>query len=357
MKRSTVLLLSILIILTISGFETYFILLHYKNHRDDANIINQAGIIRGSIQRVSKLSLYNKKESTRDSEKIINSIDQLIINFKEEADKFKLQGHSEDFKGFIIELDKHWSELKNNIAAYRKNPTLTNKTGLIEKSEYLWEIADNVTLKAQKYSEEKIRSFFSIIPIAGINILMVLLLGIMIQKYVKNELEFLANYDILTRSLNRQSYATIIKKEAERCNRYTCLLSLIVLDIDDFKKINDTYGHKTGDIVLTELSDLIRNKIRAGDYLFRIGGEEFAILLTNTEVETGTSLAERIRMNIKKNKFSEACCVTVSMGLAGYIKDEGVDSFFRRADSSLYQAKKDGKNRVHLINQSHGEKL
>ena len=174
MKRSTVLLLSILIILTISGFETYFILLHYKNHRDDANIINQAGIIRGSIQRVSKLSLYNKKESTRDSEKIINSIDQLIINFKEEADKFKLQGHSEDFKGFIIELDKHWSELKNNIAAYRKNPTLTNKTGLIEKSEYLWEIADNVTLKAQKYSEDKLWSLFAITPIAGLNILMLL---------------------------------------------------------------------------------------------------------------------------------------------------------------------------------------
>ncbi|MGM0419319.1 MAG: GGDEF domain-containing protein, partial [Thermodesulfobacteriota bacterium] len=130
------------------------------------------------------------------------------------------------------------------------------------------------------------------------------------------------------------------------CKRYETPLSLMILDIDYFKNINDTFGHQTGDKVLKELSQLIQTTIRDSDYFFRIGGEEFALLLPNTSTKNAGDSARRLRKKTEQNNFTKVNKITVSIGLTQYIQDEDEDSFIKRADTALYKAKENGRNRV-----------
>ncbi|MGM0609342.1 MAG: GGDEF domain-containing protein, partial [Candidatus Muiribacteriota bacterium] len=130
------------------------------------------------------------------------------------------------------------------------------------------------------------------------------------------------------------------------CKRYETPLSLMILDIDYFKNINDTFGHQTGDKVLKELSELIQSIVRDSDYFFRIGGEEFAVLLPNTSTKNADDSAQRIKSKTEQHNFTKVKKLTVSIGLTEYITNEDEDSFIKRADTALYKAKENGRNKV-----------
>jgi diguanylate cyclase (GGDEF)-like protein len=160
------------------------------------------------------------------------------------------------------------------------------------------------------------------------------------------EKEHLAETDPLTKIYNRLKFDSIFASEIMRVQRYKTPLSLIIFDIDDFKQINDTYGHNVGDNVLIELTKVVSNNIRTTDIFARWGGEEFVILTPNTDMDHAKELAERLRVAIEDSIFKEAFTVTCSFGVAEFKKGDTTDTLSKRADDALYEAKKSGKNRV-----------
>jgi diguanylate cyclase (GGDEF)-like protein/hemerythrin-like metal-binding protein len=128
--------------------------------------------------------------------------------------------------------------------------------------------------------------------------------------------------------------------------RYNEPLTMILLDLDHFKNINDTWGHPVGDIVLKETSEIISSAIRKSDYVFRVGGEEFVVLMPKTEINDALVLADKIRIEVENNDYSIAKKVTVSIGAAQKYKSESLDNWYARTDKALYFAKESGRNCV-----------
>lgn len=155
--------------------------------------------------------------------------------------------------------------------------------------------------------------------------------------------------DGLTGLYNSRHFFGRAKEEIVRCNRYASSLSLILLDVDDFKRFNDTYGHIDGDRVLAKLADVIRDEIRIVDSAYRYGGEEFIVIFPETEPKEAEIVAERIRKAFEKTIFSPApgstVNMTISIGGGSYRSGEDLTSFVKRIDEAMYEAKKLGKNR------------
>lgn len=155
--------------------------------------------------------------------------------------------------------------------------------------------------------------------------------------------------DALTNLYNRRYFETTFAREFARAKRYNSQLSLVVVDIDWFKKINDTYGHSCGDYVLRELSWLMAENFRQTDIIFRYGGEEFVILLTETDGNSAIIPVERLRRAVEDNKFKfkgVELNVTISAGISSNKDVNEVCQMFDNADKALYQAKEEGRNRV-----------
>ncbi len=150
--------------------------------------------------------------------------------------------------------------------------------------------------------------------------------------------------DTLTQLYNRHFFDIHIIKEINRALRYQCELSLIMLDIDHFKRVNDTYGHDVGDLVLTELAMILDDHCRQSDIPIRWGGEEFIILLPETDKQGAKKLAERIRCTIETYGFTTAGHQTASFGVAILVDD--YQTLIKQADKALYKAKENGRNIV-----------
>ena len=153
--------------------------------------------------------------------------------------------------------------------------------------------------------------------------------------------------DDLTKLNNRKSYNEKIKQLLSQYNRYKTPFSIIMYDIDDFKQINDTYGHSIGDDVLMDMSRLIKSHIRDTDYIFRVGGEEFVILLTETKIDKAKVVSEKIRNSVENDlKTVKDKKITISIGLSEVREDDNEDVIYVRVDELLYKAKNSGKNKV-----------
>ncbi len=158
-----------------------------------------------------------------------------------------------------------------------------------------------------------------------------------------------AIHDDLTGAYNRGYLFHILKREMALADRGECIFSLCIFDLDDFKKVNDKYGHLSGDIVLKKISQEIRDNIRKEDYFARYGGEEFALILAYPNLEHALISVNRIKGLVAEICFSglpEDFRMTVSMGLTQYCPQEDMDTLIKRADEALYKAKKNGKNRI-----------
>ena len=158
--------------------------------------------------------------------------------------------------------------------------------------------------------------------------------------------------DNLTKLFNSRHFFTQLTAEIERTNRYHHTLTLLMMDIDNFKQFNDSYGHLEGDHVLVRFADVVRQCLRRTDAAYRYGGEEFVVILPETVGHQGVVTAERIRVEFKKEVFTPrpgtAVHKTVSTGVAQYIGNEALTDFVRRADSNMYRAKQRGKDQVYF---------
>jgi diguanylate cyclase (GGDEF)-like protein len=158
------------------------------------------------------------------------------------------------------------------------------------------------------------------------------------------KLELLATTDQLTGAFNRHKFEELAAEELERVGRYDYPLSVVLFDIDHFKKINDTYGHFIGDRVLKELVILLEEHVRQADTIVRWGGEEFLVLAPHTDRQGIEDLSEKLREAVESFSFPEVGRVTISLGATTYRDQESLDRFLSRADEALYDAKTSGRN-------------
>ena len=156
-------------------------------------------------------------------------------------------------------------------------------------------------------------------------------------------------HDPLTGALNRGALDTMLDKEVDLALRHENALSVLMIDVDHFKKINDTHGHSMGDQVLRALADKLKSQIRTSDVLFRYGGEEFTIILNNTDPIGAKLLAQRVRRSVEEMTYFNqgiALQLTISIGMAALEKGDTTAQLLKRADHALYSAKKSGRNCV-----------
>lgn len=166
------------------------------------------------------------------------------------------------------------------------------------------------------------------------------------RRRLEEELRRLAATDPLTGIYNRRRFDELLSAEVHRAARYRTPLSFIILDIDRFKRINDTLGHASGDLILTRITALVAASIRADDIFARLGGEEFGVLAPNVTLAECGKLAEKLRAAVEQMAVGEVPRVTCSFGATEYRMGEAPDEFVKRADEALYRAKANGRNRV-----------
>lgn len=182
---------------------------------------------------------------------------------------------------------------------------------------------------------------------------LILLVGIIswlrLESSYKSNLEHLARTDVLTGALNRRAFGDFLARELSRSERFHHPLSLVLLDIDNFKQLNDEYGHLFGDSVLKEFCRIIHSEIRHSDVFCRWGGEEFVILLPETNVKDAFHIIEKLRQLIAATPFStheHSTAITFSAGIASYPQKLDADALVKAADLCLYEAKSNSRNRT-----------
>ena len=167
------------------------------------------------------------------------------------------------------------------------------------------------------------------------------------------KLQKLATTDGLTKLYNSRSFYSQLELEVDRYNRYKHPLSLLLLDIDNFKEFNDNFGHLEGDKVLVRFSQIIKSCLRTNDSAYRYGGEEFTVILPETNGDEAKTVAQRIRSSLESEKFKpipdKNAQITISIGVTQYYPKEELSAFIRRADKAMYLSKKNGRNRVSVL--------
>jgi len=174
------------------------------------------------------------------------------------------------------------------------------------------------------------------------------------KKQLLENLKFLSTTDSLTGLFNRRALTDMLGHEIEKAKRYDSELSLVLCDVDRFKKINDTYGHTAGDKVLKDLSEMLTASLRKADILGRHGGDEFMLILPETSLEGAENLAEKIRSSVKKSDVfvenQKKTHISLSIGIAHFGEAAAdIDSLVKKADNALYQSKQAGRNKVSVI--------
>jgi diguanylate cyclase (GGDEF)-like protein len=166
------------------------------------------------------------------------------------------------------------------------------------------------------------------------------------------KLEQLATIDKLSGLYNRMKIENYCEMEIDKVKRYNEVFSVILIDIDYFKEINDDYGHNIGDRVISSISKILQSSIRRVDYVGRWGGEEFLILLPKTTAQQAFQIAEKIRITIMEEDFSPAQNITISAGITEYMQGDTTEKIIQRADEELYKAKESGRNQIQIYEAS-----
>ena len=183
-------------------------------------------------------------------------------------------------------------------------------------------------------------------PVAYVTVVAVAMAGLEMLRRSQAALARLVTLDALTNVLNARAFAERLGQELDRNRRYPRPLALLYLDLDNFKVINDTHGHQTGDAVLRLVADAMRTSVRTADVLGRLGGDEFAVLMPETDAQVADAAAKRLVAGLR-NVFKGTPNVTASIGVvACATTDASADDLLRRADQAMYDAKRMGKDRV-----------
>ncbi len=338
-SKSSLLIILLIIFFFVVFFGFSFIINTVKIYRtDDAFIINRLGQIRGSIQRYAKLKIINLPEATQVKNYINKAFKEVD---REYLDNKILESYQKkfQFRKSYINLKTEWQKLER-----------TNSTPqILTLSERCWQLADQTTTKAQRIAEMKDEHLLTIIEnVRNLIFCIIFMLIAAIYFFVKKDLEKNATLDGLTLLYNRNYFGNQLQRCIWKSRKDNLPISVIMIDIDHFKQINDTYGHAKGDEVLAKVAQIIRKQIRESDLAFRYGGEEFLVALPGISLDEAVKIAERIREAIKNTNFGIRRKVTVSCGITEYRAGDTLKEFVKRADKALYTAKNRGRDRCEI---------
>ena len=200
--------------------------------------------------------------------------------------------------------------------------------------------------RAERWEFVATTSFFSAIALIGPAVVGTRI--IRRERTFQDEMVRLSQQDHLTGLFNRRRIAELLQSEIERALRYQTKFSVILMDIDHFKAVNDRLGHQAGDEVLMGIADIVRSGVRAADLVGRWGGEEFVIISPETDIGGSYSLAEKIRTRLESADLGEAGHKTASFGVTAFDDGDDIESLIARADAGLYAAKQGGRNRIEV---------
>ena len=185
--------------------------------------------------------------------------------------------------------------------------------------------------------------------VAEVDLIRIYVTDITQRKRNEEEIYILATTDSLTGIANRREFTAILLRELAQTKRYGMPMALIMYDLDYFKRVNDTFGHDVGDHVLQTVTALVQENIRATDIVGRWGGEEFMVLMPQSDIQVARNTAEKLRLAIAAHYFEKVNKLTVSFGVVAFESQDDLDSLLKRVDDALYQAKKKGRNRVEVL--------
>ncbi|MEA2063129.1 MAG: GGDEF domain-containing protein [Gemmatimonadota bacterium] len=341
MKRPVVHFISMtIILLVLFAVNGWFVFSAAGRARGDAMMVDHLGFTRGAIQRVVKLELWQVE-----SDKLIEDIDAIIHGVLLKKG-FVFKGKEEKAGDRIVLLGRQWEVLKGGIMAYRENPGQREKLRLIEESEMCWSMADAAPFQALIDSAAGLRHLMLVLILLGVNPVLLFLMVLVNRKYLKNKLEMQSSYDSLTDTLNRQAYEKAIEKETRRVARHGGIISMIVIEIDNFDKVIERHGAGISDEMLVIAACIIENQIRASDYICRLEEEKFVVIAPESSLDSARQLGEKLRKAIEDFEFDEVGRLTISLGVAEYQTGETGGDLLSRADSALARAIESGRNRV-----------
>lgn len=335
--------ISIFILLT----NTLIILNLVDLSADQLNLINIAGRQRMLSQKMAKdVLLYVNGEIQ------FSRIEEAISEFEKNLDDIKTGNEQRDIP-FLqndsiyaqhIVVSNGWSNFKKNLLVLKEEPdNYFAREYIISYNEiFLNKIDRLVDYYEEDAVHEEILKYQLMILVFGTIIILVTWL-------VVRRIIYKSGIDQLTKVYNRRRGAQHLRRLIQSSIEKNKDLSLIIFDIDDFKKVNDTYGHNAGDEVLKKIVEVVKSSIRDKDILVRWGGEEFLILTPDIDIDTAISVAERVRETVAEYQFAEVGQITCSFGVSQLKKDEEDESFaelIKRADDALYYAKGNSKNMV-----------
>jgi len=203
------------------------------------------------------------------------------------------------------------------------------------------------------YFDSNIMDNFLVVLNILCTVLLTFSLQMMINKKLYIQVELLAITDPLTKVYNRRKVEDVIQNEINRSSRYSNSFCILLADIDHFKHFNDTYGHDIGDKALIHVTDLISSNTRTCDTVGRWGGEEFLIVLPNTNIHNAITTADKLVKSIHKNTLTlneEQATISISIGVAEFVETSSFESIIKNADDALYLAKENGRNRYEVSN-------
>ncbi|MDD2358036.1 MAG: sensor domain-containing diguanylate cyclase [Thiovulaceae bacterium] len=309
--------------------ENSNLLSEYKKAVDLSNIVsktNPKGVITYVNDKFCEISGYTRDELIGKPHNIIRHPDMPREAFKELWDTIKMK---KSWNGIVTNMKKDGSQY---IVDTTIIPILDVDGDVVEYIAIRHDITELEETKQQlrninKAMKHKVDELYS----------------------MTNSLEKKVYKDNLTGINNRENFENYFDIEIANAKQEDQSLSLLILDIDNFKLINDTYGHQAGDVILIDIATLIGTKIKHGDIFARWGGEEFVILTPTTNVDGAYALAEHLRILIQNHSFSYVeKNLTISIGVAQLQSDDTKTTLFKRADDALYKAKKMGRNRVEI---------
>ncbi|SFL48336.1 diguanylate cyclase [Halanaerobium salsuginis] len=245
----------------------------------------------------------------------------------------------------LQEIRQTWFEFERQIQILINDGNTYNQ----KKSAVAWIIANNQLLLNETdrlislYEKKSIKNLFLLIQLI---IFVVGTIIILVTLLISNRIAYKSGIDNLTSIYNREKLGKLMSIKIKEAYKNNQSLSLIMFDIDDFKVINDTFGHNVGDQILIEVADLVSRSIRRSDILARWGGEEFLVLAPSSNLAATIRLAERLRENLDTYYFKQVDHVTCSFGVTELQPDDDIGSLIERADQALYRSKNNGKNQV-----------
>ncbi len=331
--KITSLIVLLLITLPLGVYISLFTL--SKLH-DDAMMVNNIGFIRGSTQRLSHdNTLFQKQTIIYDIEDKFNKIDE---NYLSENHTYLPTG---DFSGHYAQLKQYWKDLKTGVLQDK------NIEQLYQIQKACWESADKTANAASAIAEVKHkRLVYTLTSISLINFILLSIALFLIYTEVKNKLEVNVLQDPLTQLYNRTHLFHELKSRIKSFERSPHPFSIIFIDIDHFKEINDTYGHHIGDTILQGFASIMKESLRDEDSAFRYGGEEFIILARFSDSSQAHKLCERLRQRIEDHNFGLIRPITISLGLCEYSEGCKIDTLISHADNAMYRAKRQGRNQT-----------